>query len=80
MIKTPVPENVTTAAGMVGYIRSFTHPVLSAKQVEDACEVIAATRLPSSWSTHRRHVDGLRLRRARAAGTGRGDDQGAAGR
>lgn len=80
VIKTPVPENVTTSVGLVSYIRSFSRPVLSADQVEAACDVISATRLPPSWSTHCRHVEGLRSRRAMATRTRWGGGRGTARR
>lgn len=66
-IRTELPANVTTAAGVVRHVRSFTRPVLSEGQVQAACAAVAAARLPRSWSTHRRHVEDLRRRRFGAA-------------
>ena len=66
-LKTPVPRNVTVGAGLARYIKSFTDPVLSERQVQAVCEEISSERLTPSWSTHREHVRTLQSRKNPAA-------------
>lgn len=43
--KTPMPVNVTTGAGYVRYIRSFSRPVLDASEVQAVMDQIQSGRL-----------------------------------
>ena len=66
-LKTPVPRNVTVGVGLARYIKSFTDPVLSERQVQAVCEEISSEPLTPSWSTHREHVRTLKSRKNPAA-------------
>ncbi len=54
--KTPMPENVTYAGGLVRYIRSKTDVLLSDQEVIAVTQKIQAGRLKPSFKTHREHV------------------------
>ena len=59
-LKTEMPANVTAGTGFTSYVRSFRKPILSDEEVLAVCRIIESEGLPSSGSTHRRHVRGLR--------------------
>jgi hypothetical protein len=60
--KTERPEEVRTCADLVGYLRSFGERTLTDEQVGAICLQLQRSRLEPSWSTHRQHMDSLRLR------------------
>ena len=63
-MKTPMPRRVTVGVvGLARYVKSFTDPILSERQVQSVCEEISSERLPPSWSTHREHVRALKSRK-----------------
>ena len=60
--KTPMPENVIRAGGIVSYIESRRKPFLTTVQVADAVSRLESGRLVPSIETHRRHVERLKSR------------------
>jgi hypothetical protein len=58
--KTPMPDNVTGAAGCLAYIRARTEEVLSEEQVARIAGRIAAGRLAPTRATARAHVAHVR--------------------
>ena len=62
VLKTPMPANVTSGAGYVTYIKSFSEPVLSESQIEYAVMKIESVRLEPTRKTHRQHARQVRAR------------------
>lgn len=60
--KSPMPVNVTAGSGYITYIKSFSEPVLSESQVEQAVSQIESVRLQPNRETHRHHVQQLKAR------------------
>jgi ribosomal protein L37AE/L43A len=54
--KTPMPDNVTSGFGYVGYIKSKTERVIAEAQVDEIVRQIESGRYPRTCSTHRQHV------------------------
>ncbi|KEI72032.1 nuclease-related domain-containing protein [Endozoicomonas elysicola] len=54
--KTPMPENVTYAGGLIRYIKSKTSPLLSDSEVSEAIERIKSGRLAPTFKNHRAHI------------------------
>jgi hypothetical protein len=63
--KTPMPDNVTGAAGCLAYIRARNREVLSEEQVARVCDRIAAGRLAPTRATARAHAAHVRELHAR---------------
>lgn len=54
--KTDIPENVTYAGGLIRYIKSKKHKILSSNETQLCVEKIESGRLTPSLKTHRAHV------------------------
>lgn len=61
--KSPMPANVTSGGGYIGYIKSFREVVLSDAQVDSIVARIQAGRLEPSWATNHRHMQQLEARK-----------------
>ena len=55
--QTPMPQNVTEGYEFISYIKSYTEPVLSYKQVEHIIKKLELTRLEDSEETDRKHIE-----------------------
>lgn len=62
--KTPMPENVLDK-GYSSYIKSKTAILFTDIEVEQIVTAIQAGKLPSTWATHRQHVDSLNSRHSK---------------
>lgn len=60
--KSAVPANVTKGGGYITYIRSFSEPVLSGSQVQNAISQIETVRLEPTRTTNYRHIQQLKTR------------------
>ncbi len=60
--KTPMPANVTFAAGVIGYICSFTEVIFTEAQVEELFKTLQEGRRPPTFATHKEHVRNLAKR------------------
>ena len=54
--KTEMPINVTYPSGLIHFIESKTHKVLSQNEVERVISMIKSGKLSKSFKTHREHV------------------------
>ncbi len=65
--KTPMPENITYAGGLIRYIKSKNSPLLSDSEVSEAIERIQSGRLAPTFKNHRthaRHVQAIKQKKA----------------
>jgi len=60
--KTEMPRNVTHISGLLGYIRSFEHPVFTREECQSILERIELARLTPTAETSKHHVTGLKKR------------------
>ncbi|MDP2142181.1 MAG: NERD domain-containing protein [Gammaproteobacteria bacterium] len=61
-LKTEMPDNVQHGGGGIRFIKSFTEPVFSEEQTLEIVEQLQSGRLAKTRSTHREHVERLRMR------------------
>jgi len=54
--KTPMPENVTYARGLLSFINSKRQPLLSNDDVANILSIIESGKLSNTLKTHREHV------------------------
>jgi hypothetical protein len=61
--KTPMPPNVTSIGGFLGYIKSKKQVILSHPEIEGIVHKIGAGRLKPSFATAREHIRHIESKR-----------------
>jgi restriction system protein len=59
--KTQMPPNVLRS-GYAAYLKSFSEPIFTQREVVALIEALRSGALPKSWSTHREHLASLKDR------------------
>ncbi|WP_211825120.1 NERD domain-containing protein [Kistimonas asteriae] len=60
ILKTPMPENITYAGGLIRFIKSKTTPVLSRSEVSGVIKQINTGKLEPGYKTNKAHVEHVR--------------------